>query len=140
MVARHVYHASLRWSDQDPYRHINNVMFLRYLEEARVDMLFSGNHPADLGRAEGLVVTRHEIDYRRVLDFRPEPVRVETWVSEVRPAWFDVDYEVLDLADDGARTVYATARSRIVPVNLAEGHPMRITARQRSVLAGFTDP
>lgn len=138
-MARHIYDAPLRWSDQDAYAHINNVMYLRYLEEARVDMLYLGEHPANLGHSDALVVARNEIDYKRVLDYRPAPIRVETWVSRIRAASFTVDYDVVDLEDDGGRVVYAHARSVIVPVNLKEGRPLRITAEQRTVLEGFSD-
>ncbi len=30
----------LRWSDMDAFGHVNNVVFLRYLEEARIDFMF----------------------------------------------------------------------------------------------------
>ena len=138
-MARHIYDAPLRWSDQDAYAHINNVMYLRYLEEARVDMLFLGDHPANLDQDHGLVVARNEIDYKRVLDYRPRPIRVETWVSEIRAASFTVDYDVVDLEADGQRVLYAHARSVIVPVNLAESRPLRISTEQRRVLERFLD-
>jgi len=138
-VARHIYDAPLRWSDQDAYAHINNVMYLRYVEEARIDMLFLGDHPANLGSADGLVVARNEIDYKRVLDYRPRPIRIETWVSQIRAASFTVDYDVVDHEADGRRVVYAHARSMIVPINLAEGRPLRITPEQRKVLESFQD-
>ena len=34
IVLRHIYRCPLRWSDMDAYGHVNNVVFLRYLEEA----------------------------------------------------------------------------------------------------------
>ncbi|MGX1474786.1 UNVERIFIED_CONTAM: acyl-CoA thioesterase FadM [Streptomyces canus] len=37
---RHIYRCPLRWADMDAYGHVNNVVFLRYLEEARIDFLF----------------------------------------------------------------------------------------------------
>ena len=35
-MARHRSHVQLRWSDMDALRHVNNVQFLRFLEDARV--------------------------------------------------------------------------------------------------------
>lgn len=40
-----------RWSDLDAYSHVNNVTWLEYLQEARVEMLFV--HASARG-AEGL--------------------------------------------------------------------------------------
>lgn len=137
-MARHIYYQPLRWSDQDAYAHINNVMYLRYLEDARIDMLFRDGHPASFGTTEGLVVARNEIDYRRVLDYRPEPIRMEVWVSAIRAASFVLDYEFVDL-HDCRRTVYAAAKSTMVPVNLRESRPLRISADQRALLEKFQD-
>lgn len=39
-MARHHYRCPLRWSDMDSFGHVNNVVFLRYLEEARIDFMF----------------------------------------------------------------------------------------------------
>lgn len=39
-MARHIYRCPLRWSDMDAFGHVNNVVFLRYLEEARIDFMF----------------------------------------------------------------------------------------------------
>ena len=50
-----------RWSDLDAYAHVNNVTWLEYLQEARVDMLFV-HAPARgaEGLAEGVLVVRAE--------------------------------------------------------------------------------
>lgn len=134
-MARHVYQATLRWSDMDAYRHINNVQYLRYLEEARVDMMFTlGQREGAKTLSEGVVISRHEIDYHRPLVWRPEPVRIETWVVEIRAASFRLAYEVLD--DDG---VYARAGSTLVPYSLDDQRPRRLNADERRYLEGFVE-
>jgi acyl-CoA thioester hydrolase len=124
----------------DAFGHVNNVVYLRYLQEARVDMLFV--HAPEQGAeqlARGVVVRRHEIGYRAPLHFRPSPVRVETWVTEVRAASFALGYEVLDLAPDGSRTVYAVAASVLVPYDLEAERIRRIAPRERDVLESFLE-
>jgi acyl-CoA thioester hydrolase len=119
----------------DAYRHVNNVQYLRYLEEARVDMMFTlGQQEGAKTLAEGVVIARHEIDYVRPLVWRPEPVRVETWVTEIKAARFHLAYEVLD--DDG---VYARAASVLVPFSLDEQRPRRINDEERAYLQGFLE-
>ena len=55
----------LRWSDMDAYGHVNNVQFVRLLEDARVAMLVDW-FPEGLEQLDrGIVVARHEIDYLR---------------------------------------------------------------------------
>jgi acyl-CoA thioester hydrolase len=139
-VPRHVSYVPLRWADMDAFGHVNNVVYLRYLQEARVDMLFvhAPEHGAEQ-LARGVVVRRHEIGYRAPLRFRPQPVRVETWVTEVRAASFGLGYEVLDIASDGSRTVYAVAASVLVPYDLEEERIRRIAPREREVLGSFLE-
>ena len=36
---RHVYECPMRWADMDLQGHVNNVIYVDYLQEARVDML-----------------------------------------------------------------------------------------------------
>jgi acyl-CoA thioester hydrolase len=139
---RHRFHCALRWSDMDAYGHVNNTSFLTYLEEARVDLLFE--HAKRLGvdaaLEDGVVVARHEIDYRVPLDFRVEPVLIETWVADLRNGSFTLAYEVKDEADgQHGEVVYARARSVMVPFDLEQGRPRRLTEGERAVLEPFVD-
>lgn len=134
-MVRHVVELKPRWADMDAYGHVNNVTWLEYLQEARVDMFFT--HAPQRGTdklAEGVVVARAEIDYLRPLVFRPEPVRIEMWVSRVGAAAFTVEYEVLDEHPDGRRTVYARAATVLVPITLGDGRPRRVTEQEKAVL------
>lgn len=134
---RHVYLCPLRWSDMDAYQHVNNVVYLRYLEEARVDWMF---HRASEAGVEGFatfgtVVAKHEIAYKRPLVYRQEPVRVEVWVTHVAAAKFTVAYEVCD-----EEAVYATASSVLVPYDLAEGRLRRLSQLEKDYLAEYYTP
>ena len=55
----------------DAFGHVNNVVFLRYLEEARIDFMFRLAPGTERRRSRGgSVVARHEIDYMRPLVHR----------------------------------------------------------------------
>ncbi|WP_031045696.1 acyl-CoA thioesterase [Streptomyces sp. NRRL F-5650] len=127
---RHIYRCPLRWADMDAYGHVNNVVFLRYLEEARIDFLFR----PDKDFQQGSVVARHEIDYKRQLVHRHRPVDIELWVTEIRAASFTLTYEVKD--ED---VVYVRASTVIVPFDFAAQRPRRITAEERDFLQEYTD-
>lgn len=138
-MPRHITDVQLRWADMDSIGHVNNVVYLRYLQEARVDMLFvhAARHGAEK-LAAGVVVQRHEIDYLAPLQFRTRPLRVETWVQEVRNASFTLGYEVLD-ADDGQRHVYVRASTTLVPYDLSSDRPRRVAAEERAVLERYLE-
>jgi acyl-CoA thioester hydrolase len=135
---RHVYDCPLRWGDMDALGHVNNSRYVDYLQDARVDLLF---RKAELGGDSagepetGLLVARHEVNYRAPLVFREAPVRIELWVSEIRAAWFSVDYEILDLEPE--KIVYIDARTKLVPFNFQANYPRRITPAERAVLEGL---
>lgn len=134
-MARHIFRCPLRWADMDAFGHVNNVAFLRYLEEARIDFMFRlapGEGSASF--TGGSVVARHEIDYLRPLVHRHAPVDIETWVTDISAASMTVRYEVKD-----EETVYARASTVVVPYNLAMGRPRRITAEERSFLEKYRD-
>ncbi|MEU1029757.1 thioesterase family protein [Streptomyces mirabilis] len=127
---RHLYRCPLRWADMDAYGHVNNVVFLRYLEEARIDFLFR----PEKDFKQGSVVARHEIDYKRQLVHRHTPVDVELWVTQIRAASFTIAYEVKD-----PDQVYVTASTVIVPFDFATQRPRRITAEEREFLESYRD-
>ena len=134
-MARHRYHVQLRWSDMDALRHVNNVQFLRFLEDARVQMLVEVGR-RNLESELGAVVARHEIDYRRPLLFRAAPVVVDTWVTRIGRTSYTVSYEVREPDGD---VVYATATTVMVMVDLPTGQARPIDARMRIALEQFLD-
>ena len=137
---RHTYQCPLRWSDMDAYGHVNNVVHLRYLEEARIDFMFrlagewAAGSDAQPPFKGGCVVARHEIDYLRPLFHRHEPVTVETWVTKLNAASATLSYEIKD-----AGKVYVRAATVIVPYDLKEERPRRLSADERTFLEGYFD-
>ena len=124
----------VQWGDMDALGHVNNGRFVDYLQDARVDFLF--RTAKELGADDletGLLVARHEVQYRQPLHFRPEPVRIELWISEIRAASFTVDYEILD-ADPDRRT-YVEARTKLVPFDFAANRLRRISPVEREALS-----
>ncbi|MFG2828550.1 acyl-CoA thioesterase [Streptomyces sp. NPDC048434] len=130
---RHLYSCPLRWSDMDAFGHVNNAVFVRYLEEARIDFM-RGLAPGDGSPSftGGSVVARHEIDYVRPLVHRPAPVTIELWVTKISAASMTVGYEVKD--ED---TLYLRASTVVVPFNFAEERPRRITAEEKAILKEY---
>jgi acyl-CoA thioester hydrolase len=122
----------------DAFGHVNNVTFLTYMQEARTGMLFAGEaaeHIPDLIR--GVVVARHEIDYRRPLEWRPEPIEVDVWTAQVKPASFVLRYEIRDQIAD---VVLAEALTVLVPFDLDASRPRRVSPSERDFLARYLEP
>jgi acyl-CoA thioester hydrolase len=139
-VARFTAQVAMRWSDMDAYGHVNNVQFLTYVEEARVEMFqavpLSGvDHRPDTVAA-GVLVASSEIKYLKPLLHRHTPVPIQVWVTRIGAASFALAYEVLD--DDGS--LYARAASLMVPYDFANERPRRLTPQEKQWLGAYLEP
>ena len=130
----------MRWADMDLQGHVNNVVYVDYLQEARVDMLRTHGPAAQTGElAEGVVVVRHEVHYRAPLAFRFRPVSIECWVTEIRAASFTLAYEVFHETDEGRR-VYLQATTVLTPYVFSSERPRRLSSDERTALETFLEP
>jgi acyl-CoA thioester hydrolase len=136
----------MRWADLDMLGHVNNVVYVDYLQEARVDMLRKHGaqphgHVAD-DLAEGVVVVRHEVTYLRPLTFSFRPVSIECWVTAVRAASFTMAYEIYRAARDDPddREVYVRASTVLSPYLFADERPRRLSSDERRTLEQFLEP
>jgi acyl-CoA thioester hydrolase len=125
---------AVRWSDMDVFGLVNNARIVTLLEEARTELLFTtGAQVGAVDLARGVVVSRLSVRYRRPLVYSGTPAALRVWVSELRAASFDLDYEV---RDGRSGEVAATARTQLVPYELAAARPRRITDLERAFLEG----
>ncbi len=129
-MARYRCDYPMRWSDMDAYGHVNNVQYLRFFEDARIEAFAA--HRAGEGDKSlldtGILVVRHEIEYLKPLKWRPEPVHIDLWITTIKGARIDVGYEVYDAPPDGERVRYALAESTLVVYDLVGERPRRISA------------
>lgn len=121
----------------DAYGHVNNVQYLRLLEDARV-IAFAARGSDEGGSVvdTGLLVARSEIEYLAPLVYRPAPVAIDLWVTTVAGASFDMGYEVLDeTGSDGVHPqVYARAETTLVLYDLVNHRPRRMSEKEREAL------
>lgn len=138
-MARHTYLCPMRWADMDAYGHINNTVYLAYLEQARIDVFFTKARGEGVeGLATGIVVAEHLIRYKRPISFAPQPLRIELWVSDIRAASYTSDYEIWD-ESTGTPLLATTARSVMVPFDTEAGRLRRLTSRERTFLEDCRD-
>ncbi len=125
----------LRWSDMDAYGHVNNVQYLRLLEDARVIGFREWFGQTRSLLDEGVIVSRHEIEYRAPLTYRHAPIEVDMWVTGIGGAGFDLGYVVRDPEDVGT-ALYAVAETGLVLYDFAAARPRRLESEVRAALAG----
>lgn len=126
----------IRFGDIDSYNHVNNVVYLQYLEDARVQLTYAqlpggGTFQDLIGTELFILVGRNEIEYLAPISFRTEPVYVNIWVTNVGGSSFDFGYSV---SDADTSVIYAQAATSMVLVSRTTGRPIRLTPEQRSAL------
>lgn len=117
------YTLSLRVPDADIDRqgHVNNVAFVRYVQDAAVAHWTSAA-PAEVQAAVTWVVRRHEIEYLRPA-FAGEELVLRTWVGEPSGATWERFTEVLRA---GEEKPLVTARTVWVLLDATTGRPRRV--------------
>lgn len=129
---------AVRWSDMDAYGHVNNVQYLRYLEEARVYAFHEWFGQERSLLEDGVLVARTEIDYLAPMTFNYEPALVTLWCSRISGAAFDIAYVV---GQRGSELTFARAESTLVTYELSKGRPRRIAEHERAAMeAVLGDP
>lgn len=141
---RHVYRCPIRWADMDLQAHVNNVAYVDYLQEARIDMLagharFGGAAAGQGTLTDGIVVVRHEVSFLAPLVYRPEPVTIDVWVAKVRAASIEVAYEMYDAEPDGGRRRYLQALTVLAPFDFAADQLRRLRPDERERMQRFAD-
>ena len=131
----------VRFRDCDSMGHVNNAVYLTYLEEARfhhwrasgLRELASGppRDAAGLPQVPGVIVARVEIDYRRAAKYG-ELLRIQLGIAAIGRTSFTYEYEILDEA--GA--LVAAAKTVIVCFDYEAGKPVPISDELRRQLEG----
>lgn len=122
------------WGDMDAYQHVNNVVYLRWFETARI-AYFERLGLVERKESEGLgpILARSEIDYRLPVTY-PDTVRVEISVREVRRSSFTMAYRLWSRAL-GAEA--ASGTSVIVMYDYGAGRSVPVDDRLRSAIAAI---
>jgi acyl-CoA thioester hydrolase len=118
-------------ADIDGLGHVNNVVYLRWMQDAATAHWESAA-PAALRARVAWVVTRHEIEYKAPA-FEGERLVARTWVGEASGATWERFIEVRRASDD---RLLARGRSVYAALDPATGRPMRVEAEIRTPLEG----
>jgi acyl-CoA thioester hydrolase len=118
------------WGEMDAYGHVNNAVYLRWFETARIEY-FRRAQVEERMKTEhiGPILARATVDYRRPVVF-PDTVRVEARVPKLGTTSFTMTYRLTSQAQ-GA--VAAEGDSVVVMVDYRSGAkvPLDDLLRQR---------
>lgn len=151
-ATRHIYlmHVRVRFHELDPLGHVNNAVYLNYLEQAAIDHAAAEGFAAATLRAQQggvFIARRHEITYLQPA-FEHDQLRIITWPEGMRGARAVRLYQIVrvgseegpPLLEDGLydpattdlwRDVVVSARTEWAFVDPTTGRPRRIPSEVR---------
>ena len=116
--------------DIDQLGHVNNVVYIRYVQDAAVAHWNNRASQEEQNRYFW-VVTRHEIDYKRPA-FEGDEIIARTWVGEAKNGLFERFTELLRKSDKKQLVIAKTIWCPIDPKSM---RPVEVNA---SVYAKFS--
>jgi acyl-CoA thioester hydrolase len=125
-VEVHEKRIEIRWNDLDVYGHVNNAIYLTYLEEVRDEWL--GHSLGDPDEVWNWVLVHVEIDYRRELALSDDLVVATCRLERVGNSSVTTHEEVRTL--DGQLS--AEAKAVLVARDRESGRSRPLTARERA--------
>ncbi len=119
-----VHRETVRFRDVDTLGHVNNAVFLTYLEDARIAYL------VPLGaEVENMILARVEIDFRAPLRMGDE-LEIGVRPAGVGTKSFELEYEV-----HSGNTVAAEAKTVLVSFDYESGESVDVPQAWREALA-----
>jgi len=112
------------WGDIDPAGHVNNAVYLTYIEDVGVGVCDAHNWPMERQMKQGfaIVARKHRVEYLQ-LALLGDELELATWFSDVRRSTAIRHYRIGRVSDG---ETLARARTLWVWVDLETGRPIRI--------------
>jgi acyl-CoA thioester hydrolase len=131
----HTVDLPLRWGDSDALNHLNNTLYFRLMEEARMQLLYAAglSLPADTGP----ILAHASCDFLRPLTY-PACVRVVHTLTRVGRTSMEFELALGKAGDE--RGPYARGRNVLVWMDYVGNRPEPWPAHVLSALANILQP
>ncbi|MBL0047923.1 MAG: acyl-CoA thioesterase [Bacteroidetes bacterium] len=104
----------IRFVDLDQFGHVNNAIYLSYLEVSRLPYFDNIIGTIDWLN-EGIILAKAEIDYKIPILLKDQ-IKIKTWCSRMGSKSFDLSYSILK-TENNLDVEVATARTVMVCFN-----------------------
>ena len=126
---------TVAWADMDALQHVNNVVYLRYFEIARIDFLNKINLFDTISpNGVGPVISENNIRYKRPVTF-PDTLTVGVTISDIKTDRFVINYTVFSHAQNAITT---TGTSKVVMFDFETGQKAPIAEPLLSALVSYS--
>ncbi|NMM36076.1 MAG: acyl-CoA thioesterase [Glaciimonas sp.] len=126
----HTARIAIRWGDMDVMGHVNNTVYFRYLEQARIEWLTAIGCAPD-PTAEGPVIVNAHCSFNKQLKY-PGEIEILTYVGPPGRSSFETIQEIRRV--DSADIIYAHGGAKVVWVNFPFEKSTPLPERVRQLL------
>ncbi|MDA8107604.1 MAG: thioesterase family protein [Betaproteobacteria bacterium] len=126
----HVERIPIRWGDMDAMGHVNNTVYFRYMEQARIGWFDALVPEAEAWGSTGIVIADAHCNYLRPITY-PGTVEVRLYVGRIGGSSVATSYE---LRVDADPKPYADGAATVVFIDMAKQKPVRIPDHIRARL------
>ncbi len=113
----HVVTLPVRWGDMDVYEHVNNTVYFRYAEQARIEWMERLGLQLSRTQSQGPVIVNASCTFFIPITY-PSVVEVKVFVGHVGRSSVDTSYEIRVVGDD---RLCAEGAARVVWVDVNTG-------------------
>jgi acyl-CoA thioester hydrolase len=113
----HIERIPIRWGDMDAMGHVNNTVYFRYMEQARISWFAALVPKGEAWQSTGIVIANASCNYKRPITY-PGTVKVELHVGTLGgssvPTYYDlrVNADPVPYADGGAVVVFVNMKTQ----------------------------
>ena len=107
---------AIRWGDMDAIGHVNNTVYFRYMEQARIEWLETLGRPFE--GTQGPVLINAECSFLRQLKY-PGDIEVCCYLGAVGLSSFQTTYEIRRV--DAAEVIVAEGSGKLVWIDFKLG-------------------
>jgi acyl-CoA thioester hydrolase len=119
----------IRWGDMDAMGHVNNTVYFRYMEQARIEWFEQLGYNTGQNAQEGPVIVNASCTFLVPLVY-PGNVEVRMFIGHPGRSSLPTHYE---LRLQGDEKLYATGDAKMVWINPASGRSIPLPDNMRSL-------
>ncbi|CAI09641.1 acyl-CoA thioesterase [Aromatoleum aromaticum] len=120
----------VRWGDLDRYGHLNNTLYFRYFEQARIEWIEQKDFRVDPDEAEGAVIVHADCTFLIPVNY-PATAIVKVFAGQPGRSsvmnWYELYVE-------GDERLFATGSAKIVWIDNRSGKSLSLPSKLREGL------
>ena len=125
----HVTKMPIRWGDMDAYGHVNNTVYFRFMEQARVEWIEEMQVPVRPGGA-GPVIINANCTFMIPMNY-PGTVEVRTYVGAIGRSSCQT---YVEMGLEGDERIYAEGGAKVVWMDTQSGKSVPLPDHVRALL------